>query len=249
LKVDLTGKAGKLFLAAVELDGAAHIAFLDEACGGDVALRDQVTHLLAHHHDEDLVEGVARNEGLPSAALVARETGEWSETGAFVSRVLGTPRSRTVALLAVVGIVAALGRWARHAILAELDRQLHANLSRRLELEIARVEEWVKGQLVDVQSACNDPDLVQLAELLSQRGTDLNATLAERHALLTADDLQTRVSNTLERVLRREDLEGYALVHRSGVLLAGANQRFLGEQLELKGPLPDKGRFILPANP
>jgi hypothetical protein len=246
VKVDLTGKAGEIFLKAVELEGAARVAYLEGACDGDAALHDQVTHLLAHHHEEDLVAGAPHVEALPP---VARESGEWTETGAFVSRLLGTPRSRTVFLLGVVGLVTALGLWARHAILAELDRQLHSDLSRRLELEVAHVEEWVRGRLVDVESTSRDPELVHLAGILAKRGTDLNASLEARHEQLTTDDLQARVHAAIEHVLRRDDLEGYALIHRSGVLLAAMNHRFVGEQLTLNELQRGTAHFSLPTNP
>src|SRR4051794_13751981 len=45
----------RLFLAAVELAPQEAESFLDEACSGDQALRDEVQSLLAHHAEETLL--------------------------------------------------------------------------------------------------------------------------------------------------------------------------------------------------
>lgn len=248
MKVDLRGRAGELFLEALQREEQHRDDFLVEACAGDEALLAQVRHLLAHHRDEDLL--AKRDESkLPIAAPDRKLGAEPIETGALVSRLCGTRRSRAIFLTVVVAVVAGLGWWARHGILVTWDTQLRENLLRRVQLETAHVEEWVRGQLLDVQSACNDPDLIELAGRLSRQGTDLNLTLEQRHAELTADGVQDEVHAALEHILRREDLEGYALIHRSGVLLAAMNRQFVGEQLGSDEVARDGAWFSLPSNP
>ena len=53
-----------IFLAAAELDGSARASYLDEACGGDAALRARVEGLLAadleavaERHDQSILVG------------------------------------------------------------------------------------------------------------------------------------------------------------------------------------------------
>jgi tetratricopeptide (TPR) repeat protein len=45
----LHARLGDLFLSAIRLDGAPRAAFLDEVCGSDMALREQLEGMLRHH--------------------------------------------------------------------------------------------------------------------------------------------------------------------------------------------------------
>lgn len=248
MKVELGGRAGEIFLEALERVGTARDAYLEEACGDDSRLRAQVDYLLAHHHESDLLpepQPNRRADAVPERLV----DGELTETGAFAARLLGGPRSRVLALLAVVVFVAGTGFWARYEILSKMDLQLRTSLVQRLDLERAHIREWIHGQLLAVESASQDPQLIQLAEQLSKLGTDLNEGLGARRSALTQGDLQARVKAALTHLMRRDDLEGYALIHRSGVLLASMNSEFVGEQLELLHPAATQPRFSLPTNP
>lgn len=77
----------RLFLAAVELTPAQAESFLNEACGDDPTLRDEVQSLLAHHTVETLLpespsaEGRTVSDALPTSVLAD----QWQSAGAAVA--------------------------------------------------------------------------------------------------------------------------------------------------------------------
>ncbi len=249
-KVDLSGPAGGIFLDALEREGDARDAYVREACAGDAELEAQVRYLLDHHRDEDIVTTTRRPrqdrkaEPEPSSREV-----ELIQTGELVARAFGGPRTRAVVSLSIALVVLLAGVWARGAVLDAMDAQTRETLESRIGMEHALLDEWISGLETDVETVCNDPELRAVAEELARAGTDLNRSLDERRAALLAEERQDRVTRAIDHVLRRPDLEGYALVHRSGVLLATRNERFVGEQLSGANAPTGDTRFSPPSNP
>lgn len=250
MKVDLGGPAGGIFLDALEREGEARDAFVREACGGDAELESQVRYLLEHHRDDDIVTTPRRPapdrraEPEPSSREV-----EWIQTGELVSRAFGGPRTRAAVSIGIALVVLLAGAWARGAVLDAMDAQTRETLETRLRMEHELLREWIAGLRRDVETVCNDPELRAVAEELARAGTDLNRSLDDRRAALLADERQDRVTRAIDHVLHRPDLEGYALVHRSGVLLATRDERFVGEQISSDGSMSGATRFTPPSNP
>jgi len=114
-------RAAMIFLDAAELPHGQRAAFVEEACGGEVALRDAVERLLAHDDVPLSLLGAAPGRGAAFLAQQIRPDGHIaaapSDPGAMVTGA-GRPGRRTVhpwavslAVLAIaVGIAAVLPR-------------------------------------------------------------------------------------------------------------------------------------------
>src|SRR5262245_44067492 len=78
--VDHLRKVEELFHAALDCDKAARPGFLDEACGGDRELRQEIESLLSHLDADDvLAQSVARVslEAVETAQAAVERFGPW----------------------------------------------------------------------------------------------------------------------------------------------------------------------------
>jgi serine/threonine-protein kinase len=98
----------RLFLAACELGPVAAAAFLEQACGDDAELRQEVESLLAHHTASTLlppVDGLAETETLPGDAAAADPDAEAvSETQRIAVGQVVAGRYRVLGLLGRGGV-------------------------------------------------------------------------------------------------------------------------------------------------
>jgi eukaryotic-like serine/threonine-protein kinase len=153
----------ELFQSALEREPEAREAFLDEACGGDPALRREVLSLLASHHE---AEGFLEGSALQGSTWEGRRVGAYRILGEVGRGGMGTVYraaraddafQKQVALKVVrggQGSTDLANRFrAERQILARLD---HPNIARLLdggatdEGDPYLVMEYVPGRPIDV---------------------------------------------------------------------------------------------------
>jgi len=152
-----------VFARAVELAPAERARFLDEACGGDPALRREVDSLLEHHFADSIVK-----EPGPRARVVPQEGA--SATGSRPNLFSRRRYRRAVILTSGLGLVL-LGWWTHARIDTALQRMRSGQLETLLASKTAAFEAWVRAEQSQLRILARDAEfrgpaleLIRIAE-------------------------------------------------------------------------------------
>jgi hypothetical protein len=207
---ELHGRAKQLFLEALQRPAGERDGWVAEACSGDAVLRAEVLSLLAHHTGATLPA--------PAAATVPLAPGPMRKR---VEEAPSPGRRRRVALgLALGAAVVVLGAA---LVQVQVERSLRALVERQLvtlrDTGVVALRAWLDGELHLVSEFAGSARLVEQVALLV---TAAEGAEDGRQGLSVpaAHKAQQALAAMLAPMARRGGHRGFALVDRSGRLLA-----------------------------
>ena len=156
-------RAKEIFVEVMDLSAKERESYLEEACGGDAELFEEVETLLAHHSPVSVIEttpGRQTAEDREIMASVAR--GQNGATG--VGRIFLSRRARLMWTLVAAAILLALGFWV-HSRIERALLTIRANeLTTVLDAEVQAVDLWISDQQAQIEHLAKDPQIRPLVE-------------------------------------------------------------------------------------
>jgi serine/threonine protein kinase len=193
----------QLYYAAVERDAAERAAFLDEACGGDEALRQEVESLLASH--EQAGEFLASPALEVAAKLVAED-----HVGSAVGHSIG--HYQILSLLGAGGM-------------GEVYLAQDVKLGRKVALKLlpagfTQDEDRVRRfrQEARAASALNHPNIITIYEIGEARGTHFIATEFIDGQTLRQQMAKTRIGVSQALDVAIQVASALSAAHQAGIV-------------------------------
>jgi len=247
VKRDRYAQIRRIFLDACQLAGDQRERFLDQACGGDSALREEVVSLMRHHDDQTLLEATPAR----ASTATGRPAISTLDQLAAVQRFLParrdatgeTPRQRRVqrrrlairsSLVAVLLML--LGHWVYSGINTSLRAMRASKLDALLNNQVLALRFWIKGEKAKVESWARNETLMHAVEQLlaidtrSTRAGDLYGRAPQR----------AQIKELLERAADH-DLT-YAVWDLQGIMVA--NDFPMPDQLGTRIPATGSKTFF-----
>ena len=173
-------RAQELFLRALEQPADRRDRWLDEACAGDRALRDEVGSLLRHHSPrQPLVE----ETGGPARLLVVRDLSAPTWT---------RPRAVLLAVLVLLLGLGVGGVVVQLQVRSALRKGLEDQLVGMRDSGVTGLKVWLDGVVVDTQEIADDPAVAAAVVALSKAGGDGEAPPDEAALRARLDDFCAR---------------------------------------------------------
>jgi tRNA A-37 threonylcarbamoyl transferase component Bud32 len=125
-------------------------------------------------------------------------------------------------------LLAAIGFWTHHAIKLSLEESYTTYLQTLLDADITALTIWMENEKRHVRSWADEPNLREHVRVLVKMG---------RNAPLAADKLMTsqalvELQDALKSVVKDKDYQGFAIVDRSGFILASTKESpYLGKNI------------------
>ena len=226
MKPDRHQRAMEVFLEACELQGTRRMAFLEQACADDAALRQEVESLLAHH---------------TSATISTKADFDTAKTGRLAPAVpsprdLATLRRRLLRLwplllgLLLLVLLTLLWNWVESGVRQILTDSLQNRLEMTQQANLAALHSWFAEEQEDVRGWAENDALRRAVEEL----VDVTKTAPKRSdlpAVLLASDAYGRLEEILEPTRDHTDELGVVLLDRTGLRLMHRDRTKVGEEL------------------
>lgn len=211
-----------VLVQATELPVDERDAFLQQACGNDTALRDEVRSLLQHHSTKTIAPEhtrVTRPNTVSKRANLARHA---STSGTDAS----TSRRTFWAVVAVLVCLSGFAWWIRGEIQDSLRADLRDDVLSVLDADVRIIRNWITEQRNLAETWASHSEIQRLTEQLVKI-TEASASSSARDELLTADAFQPLLTS-LKLLKRQHKLAGANIFSRSGVCLAHTREDMIG---------------------
>lgn len=209
-------RASEIFLKAVDLEASQRGSFLDEVCGQDRELRQNVDSLLAHDSDATIIERSPEKQTIPNevkiASPVIRSRG-WLHT-ARLTRYLGARGQFAFGAFVAVALLAFLAGTAEYSI-SLFQRSLRAAaLEEILDAKIAGLEMWIEAEHEKVSSWARSKELRRLIEQLVDLAADEETSIEQ----IKTSPLQDQLREAIKTIADGE--VSYQIWNRNDITLA-----------------------------
>lgn len=232
------------------MEGTARQAFVEQACGDDIALREEVLSLLKHDSSNALFADLPDFASPTSHTEVGehKPTRSSFSTHSVITTIAHGLQRRwvqSIVLVAIIGFLTVIG----FAVYRLVERSIHDIVANKLEgirntTELS-LDAWVEERKADGIDRVIDLQLRQHVQSLVAIGQAENNNPAK---LLSAPAAQA-----LGEILRpHREFYGYGVVNREGVVIAGDVSNVIGAHIEgsmhtyTMDVLEGKTRFIPP---
>ncbi len=227
----------EIFFRVCELPEDERDEFLKRHCADDAALKAEVCSLLEYHRSQTILSlppspAAATTVDAKSDAAPRKFRREWgSAVQELLVNCLQKPLRRYSVLLAIVLMLAGVGYWMYRGIQASLDSIVADDLQTILDADVTALELWMEDQKTlntmwvrqrDVQEAS-----LELAEIARQPGFQVS--------LLLESSALERIRRELAAFSELEGNAGFALIDRSGLVLAAEEDHQIGIRLGAEG--------------
>lgn len=223
----------KLFFQAYELDQAERTAFLQKKCADDTVVREEVLSLLAHHAPRTiLVNPIQTDE---TEAAIGRPPQSQNRffrafTMAGWELLAGISRNRVLqvaALFLAVGLMFGVGLWMYRGIKVSLNQILADKLQTILDADVTALELWMSERKSTAQIWARQADVRRTVTELVAIGQSKDEPRAE---LLESSALR-QLREELQSFGSKPGEEGFAVIDRSGLVLAAERDKNVGIHL------------------
>lgn len=219
-------QAKEIFLKALELAEGKRLAYVDQACRGQTAVRTEVESLLEHHSGDTLLHAASTIPALKgeTARHGHQRSVSKSLAGQMADRALWQTAAPVIVGIAAVVFILAVSYWVHVLIKSHLRHHLENELYASLDADVEGLRLWVELNWEDVESWTKNPKLRgHVAKLV---------TIADesRPELRRANLLESSDYVALAEMLGPEadQHEGAAIFSRTGICLAHSKQEVVG---------------------
>ncbi|WP_339909011.1 serine/threonine protein kinase [Symmachiella dynata] len=232
---DRNSRIRDIFVQAIDLDKKSRAKFLDQECGDEPEIRAEVESLLSHHAPDTILP-----EGLPDNPIAAAASGAnqrpfrrifATTIREIIERGFRHRFWRNMILFALGILLSGVGIWMYWGMEESLRKILATKLESLLDADIAALEIWME-------------DKKSSAEVWAQQRNVLAATkelvaLAQLESTTREDLLNSpalaRIREELHVFHHREGNSGFAVIDRTGRVLASERDDDIGVRLEAGG--------------
>ncbi len=152
----------------------------------------------------------------------------WNKSGYHPRKIKISLRRIIIFSMIAVVLFAAIGFWTNHAIKLSLEESYTTYLQTLLDADITALTIWMENEKRHVRSWADEPNLREQVRVLIEMGR--NAPLAPEK-LMTSQAL-VELQDTLKSVVKDKDYQGFAIVDRSGFILASTKESpYLGKYI------------------
>lgn len=224
-----------IFLEAVERTGTRRDEYVSDACKDDSELRREVDSLLAHHHDETILEDTRAGdattqefiEGGGSRRSFFGQPSKWSS----IRLPQDPPIRRLLVSVVVALLLATVGWWTYGSIHQALRTTRGEALQAVLDANVQALELWIESRKAEAK-ACAEDERIRSAinDLVAEVG-NRTTTPQELKELSAREHLQQLVDPYVDE----ESSAGYFVVDRAGLILSISDEEIIGKRLNARG--------------
>jgi hypothetical protein len=225
----------ELFLKACDLDEQQRGAFLQRECGGDAELHAEVQSLLKHHHPQTLLGPTRPGAGGVAELGVLRPHAVTVDASmrvdALAAALFVRKRHRYLTVMLLVLFLVGLAVWAHTMVRRSLRYTVGEQLQATLNADLEALDLWIKGEMSETRRWADRSDVRQSVVQLVQIGKTSRNPREDLLASTALADLQ----EALHDYRLEEGSAGYAIIDRSGLVLAAGLESNIGLSLNARG--------------